>query len=93
MVSGIQVAHLLAHCVLISSLALGWEFQFLVPISGTPIGGGIPIPFTIPKIPDGFFLKFRFLESQKIGIPICNFRNSNNFLHRNSIHLFVANLY
>jgi hypothetical protein len=38
---------------------LGWEFQFLVPISGTPIGGGIPIPFTIPKILVGIiFLKF-----------------------------------
>ncbi len=40
-----------------------------------------------------FFLKFRFLDSQKIGIPICNFWNSGNFLHRNSEHLFVANLY
>ncbi len=40
-----------------------------------------------------FFLKFRFLESQKIGIPICDFWNSGNFLHRNSVHLFVANLY
>jgi hypothetical protein len=36
---------------------LGWEFQFLVPISGTPIIGGIPIPFTIPKIPVGFFFE------------------------------------
>ncbi len=40
-----------------------------------------------------FFLKFRFLESQKIGIPICDFRNSGNFLHRNLVLLFVANLY
>jgi hypothetical protein len=39
-----------------------------------------------------FFLKFRFLESQKIRIPICNFWNSGNFLHRNSVDLFVANL-
>jgi hypothetical protein len=33
---------------------LGWEFRVLVPISGTPIGCGIPIPFTIPKILVGF---------------------------------------
>jgi hypothetical protein len=33
---------------------LGWEFQFLVPISGTPIGSGILIPFLIPEIPVGF---------------------------------------
>jgi hypothetical protein len=32
---------------------LGWEFQFLVPISGTPIVSRIPIPFSIPKIPVG----------------------------------------
>jgi hypothetical protein len=32
---------------------LGWEFQFLVPIPGTPIGSGIP--FLISKIPVGFF--------------------------------------
>ncbi len=39
---------------------LGWEFRFLVPISGTPIRSGIPIPFLIPKIPVGIFLfKFR----------------------------------
>ncbi len=40
-----------------------------------------------------FFLKFWFLESQKIGIPIRDFWNSRNFLHRNSVHLFIANLY
>jgi hypothetical protein len=34
---------------------LGWEFRFSVPISGTPIVSGIPIPFLIPKIPVGFF--------------------------------------
>jgi hypothetical protein len=33
---------------------LGWEFRFLVPISGIPIVSGIPIPFSIPKIPVGF---------------------------------------
>jgi hypothetical protein len=57
---------------------LGWEFLFLVPISGTPIVSRIPIPFLIPKIPVGkFFLnsdvwrvrkwEFRF---QKFGIPV-----------------------
>jgi hypothetical protein len=53
---------------------LGWEFRFLVPISGTPIVSGNPIPFLIPKIPVGIFLlKFRCLESQKIGILIPKF--------------------
>jgi hypothetical protein len=53
---------------------LGWEFQFLVPISGTPIVSGIPIPFLIPKIPVGkYFFEFQCLESQKIGIPIPKF--------------------
>ncbi len=47
---------------------LGWEFQFLVPISGTPIVSRIPIPFLIPKIPVGkYFLnsdvwRFKKLE-------------------------------
>ncbi len=35
---------------------LGWEFQFLIPISGTPTGSGIPDPFPIPKIPVGKIL-------------------------------------
>jgi hypothetical protein len=38
---------------------LGWEFQFLVPISGTPIGSGIPIVFSIPVIPVGFVFELR----------------------------------
>jgi hypothetical protein len=72
---------------------LGWEFQFLVPISGTPIGGGIPIAFTIPKIPVGFFFEIPISGEPEIGIPIRNFQNYGNFLHRDSVHLFVANLY
>ncbi len=36
---------------------LGWEFQFLVPISGTPIVSRIPILFLIPKIPVGFIFE------------------------------------
>jgi hypothetical protein len=43
--------------------SLGWEFQFLVPNSGTPIGSGIPIPFPIPEILVGFF--FEILNSGK----------------------------
>jgi hypothetical protein len=45
--------------VQVPMLELGWEFQFLLPISGTPIGSGIPIPFSIPMIPVGFFFEFR----------------------------------
>jgi hypothetical protein len=41
------------------SLFLGWEFQFLVPISGTPIVSRIPIPFLILKIPVGFFFEIQ----------------------------------
>ncbi len=74
---------------------LGWEFWFLVLISGTPIVSGIPIPFLIPKILVGKNVfwnsnvwrvrksEFRFVI---LGIPvIC--------LRRNSVHLIVANLY
>jgi hypothetical protein len=41
-----------------TSPKLGWEFQFSVPISGTPIGSGIPIPFLIPNILVGIFFEF-----------------------------------
>jgi hypothetical protein len=40
-----------------ATVKLGWEFRFLVPISGTPIVSGIPILFLIPKIPVGFFFE------------------------------------
>jgi hypothetical protein len=33
---------------------LGWEFHFLDPNSGTPIGSKIPVSFLILKIPVGF---------------------------------------
>ncbi len=60
-----------------SSTVLGWEFQFSVPISGTPIASGIPIPFSIPKIPVGKFFSNSAVkkmrnwnsESEKFGIP------------------------
>jgi hypothetical protein len=46
-------------------LNLGLEFRFLVPISGTPIGSGIPIPFSIPEIPVGII--FLIPMSEKSG--------------------------
>jgi hypothetical protein len=51
--ASMKFPHAIDGCKLVRRL--GWEFLFLVPISRTPIGGGIPIPFTIPKIPVGFF--------------------------------------
>ncbi len=47
------------------SAILGWEFRFLVPISGTPIGSGIPIPFLIPKIPVEKFFSNSAVEKLK----------------------------
>jgi hypothetical protein len=51
------------HCLhrfVVITANLGWEFRFLVLISGTPIGSGIPDPFTIPKIPVGkILIEFR----------------------------------
>jgi hypothetical protein len=52
---------------------LGWEFQFLVPISGTPIERGIPLPFLIPKITVGFIFSIPLLKNQEIRIPIPKF--------------------
>jgi hypothetical protein len=46
----------------IQGYCLGWEFRFLVPISGTPIESGIPIPFLIPKIPVGKFFSNSAVE-------------------------------
>jgi hypothetical protein len=43
--------------ILSSAIKLGWEFQFLVLISGTPIISKTPIPCSIPKIPVGFFFE------------------------------------
>ncbi len=44
---------------------LGWEFQFSVPISGTPIRSGIPILFLIPKIPVDFFFEIPMSGKQE----------------------------
>jgi hypothetical protein len=52
-----------------NSLPLGWEFQFLVPISGTPIRSRIPISFPISEIPVGLFFRIPLLKNCQIGIP------------------------
>ncbi len=59
---------------------LGWEFQYLIPISGTPIGSRIPILFQILDIPVGIFLRIPLLKTHQIGIPICKIQNSIIFL-------------
>jgi hypothetical protein len=60
-VYGTMVAALLYYKKFVKSLTkLGWEFRFLVPISGTPIGSGIPDPFPIRKILVGkILIEFR----------------------------------
>jgi hypothetical protein len=45
------------HHFSIMLYVLGWEFQFSVLISGTPIVSRIPIPFLILKILVGFFFE------------------------------------
>ncbi len=67
---------------------LGWEFQFLVPISGTPIGSGIPIPFLIPKIPVRFFLNsaVKKLRNQNSDFKIWNSKKNKR---RNLIPLIL----
>jgi hypothetical protein len=53
---------------------LGWEFQFLVTILGTPIRSKIPTPFQIPGIPVRFFFRIPLLKSHQIRIPTPKFR-------------------
>jgi hypothetical protein len=53
---------------------LGWEFRFLVPISGTPIISGIPILFSIPKIPVGKY--FFNSDVRRVRYSEFRFRNS-----------------
>jgi hypothetical protein len=67
---------------------LGWEFQFSVPISGTPIGSGIPIPFSIPKIPVGNFFTNSAVEKSKNQNSDSKIRNSEK-KRRNLIHLIL----
>jgi hypothetical protein len=53
---------------------LGWEFRFSVPIFGTPIVSGIPIPFSIPKTPFGKY----FLNSDVWRVRKSEFRFQNS---------------
>ncbi len=59
---------------------LGWEFQFFVPISGTPIGSRIPIPFSIPKILVGIFFSNSAVEKLRNRISDSKIRNSEKKL-------------
>jgi hypothetical protein len=59
----------------------------LVPISGTPIGSRIPIPFLIPKIPVGIFFSNSAVEKLRNRNSDSEIRNSEKNIHRNSIHL------
>ncbi len=68
-------------------LTLGWEFQFLVPISGTPIRSGVLIPFLIPKIPVEFFLLNSAVEKSRNRNSDSEILNSEKNKRRNSIHL------
>ncbi len=56
------------------TLPLGWEFRFWFQflISGTPIGAGISIPFSIPKVPVGFFFEFRCWKIEKSEFRVQN---------------------
>jgi hypothetical protein len=66
---------------------LGWEFQFLVPISGTPIRSGVPIPFLIPKIPVGKFFSNSAVEKLRNWNFDSEIWNSKKNKRRNSMHL------
>ncbi len=66
---------------------LGWVFQFSVPISGTPIGSGIPFPFSIPKIPVGIFFSNSAVEKSKNWNSDSEILKSEKNKRRNSIHL------
>ncbi len=68
-------------------LQLGWEFQFLVPISGTPIRSGIPILFLIPKIPVGVFFSNSAVEKSRNWNFDSEIWDSKTNKRRNSIHL------
>ena len=69
---------------------LGWEFQFLVPISGTPIGSGIPIPFSIPKITVGKFFSNSAVEKSRNQNSDSEIWNSEKKKRRNSIHHILS---
>jgi hypothetical protein len=58
----------------VGTALLGWEFQFLILISGTLIGSRISIPFLILEILVGFF--FEILMSEKSENWNSNLQNS-----------------
>jgi hypothetical protein len=66
--------------VAVCLLELGWEFQFLVPISGNPIGRGIPIPFLFPEIPVGNFVLNSDVEKSSNWNSDSEIRNSEKKL-------------
>jgi hypothetical protein len=68
---------------------LGWEFKFLVPISGTPIGSGIPIPFLIPKILVGKLFSKSAVEKSRNWNSDSKIRNSKKNKRRISIHFIL----
>ncbi len=72
---------------------LGWEFQFLIPISGTPIVSRIPILFLVPKIPVGFFFISDVWRVRKLLFRFAKFGIQVICLRRNSVCIIVANLY
>jgi hypothetical protein len=67
---------------------LGWEFRFLVPISGTPIGSRILIPFLIPKSPVGKFFSNSTVEKLRNRNSDSKIGNSEKKC-RNLIHLIL----
>ncbi len=72
---------------------LGWEFQFLVPISRTPIVSGIPIPFLTPEIPVViFFWNSNVWRVRKSEFRFAIFGIRVICLHRNSLRLIVSSL-
>ncbi len=58
----------------------------MVPISGTSIGSGIPIPFSIQKIPVGFFFNSAVKKSRNRNSD-SKIWNSEKIKRRNSISL------
>jgi hypothetical protein len=66
--------------VILAAFTLGWEFQFSVLISGTPIGSGIPILFLLTKILVGNI----FLNSAVEKLPN---QNSDSKIQNSKINL------
>ncbi len=64
----------------------------MVPISGTPIGSGIPLPFLIPKITVGKFFSNSAVEKMRNQNSGSEIWNSKKNKRRNSIHLILCML-